>query len=123
LGPKFYGPFLITERVSDVAYCLQLPAGAKLHDVFHAGLLKKYKGDTPVAPGVLPPICHGRACPEPESIRGRRELLVRWVGQDPAGASWVDLEEFQLLYPSFNLEDDLGFEGGRYVMVGLRHSR
>jgi hypothetical protein len=35
----------------------------------------------------------------------------------------VDLEEFQHLYPSFKLEDELRFEGGRDVMVGLRYSR
>jgi hypothetical protein len=55
--------------------------------------------------------------------RGRRELLVQWVGLDPSSASWVDLEEFRRLYPSFKLEDKLSFEGGRDVMVGLRYFR
>jgi hypothetical protein len=34
VGPKFYGPFKIMERVGDVAYKMQLPAGAKIHDCF-----------------------------------------------------------------------------------------
>jgi hypothetical protein len=82
LGPKFYGPFKILERIEDVAYKLQLSVGARIHDVFHVGLLKKFHGEPPSAPAVLPPIHHGRACLEPESVtqarlaRGRQEILV-----------------------------------------------
>jgi hypothetical protein len=65
LGPKFYDPFQVRERVGDVAYKLLLPPRAKLHDTFHVGLLKKFHGATPSGPGVLPPVHHGRACLEP----------------------------------------------------------
>jgi hypothetical protein len=61
LGPLFYGPFKIIEQVGDIAYKLELPAGAKLHNVFHVSLLKPYHGTTPIGPGVLPPTHHGRA--------------------------------------------------------------
>jgi hypothetical protein len=129
LGPKFYGPFLITERIDDVAYRLQLPVGAKLHDVFHIGLLKKYNGDPPLGPGVLPSIRHGCACPVPGPVirgclaRGHHELLMHWIGQDSSDTTWKDLEEFQRLYPTFKLQDELHFEGGRDVMVSLRYVR
>lgn len=86
LGPKFYGPFQVLARVGNVAYRLELPEGAKLHDVFHVGLLKPYHGDPPTAPGVLPPVRHGQACPSPTEVlksrlaRDRHEVLVRWEG-------------------------------------------
>jgi hypothetical protein len=105
LGPKFYGPFQVLERIGDVAYRL-LPAGDKLHNVFHIGMLKLYHGEEPTRPGVLPTIRHGRTCLEPTSIvksrlaRGRHELLVQWVGLAAADATWVDLEEFRRLHPA-----------------------
>jgi hypothetical protein len=62
LGPKFFGPFRVLERISSIAYKLELPLGARLHNVFHVGLLKPYKGEPSTGPGVLPPVKHGRAC-------------------------------------------------------------
>jgi hypothetical protein len=125
LGPNYYGPFQVRERVGDVAYKLQLPPGAKLHDTFHVGLLKKFHGATPAGPGVLPPIRHGRACLEPVEVTksrvacGRRELLARWIGQAAADAAWLDFEEFHHAYTTFQLADDLIFQGGRDVMYDI----
>jgi hypothetical protein len=90
LGPKFYGPFQISERVSDVAYKLLLPAGTKLHNVFHVGLLKKYYGQEPTGMGILPPIRHGRACADQS----------KWPGAAPprvTSSSWSTGKGYRLL--------------------------
>jgi hypothetical protein len=58
LGPKFYWLFKIMERVGNIVYRLQLLAGAKIHDVFHVDLLKKFCEEPPEESGTLPPIRH-----------------------------------------------------------------
>jgi hypothetical protein len=43
LLPKQYGPYQITEKISPVAYRLQLPSTMKIHNVFYVDLLSPYK--------------------------------------------------------------------------------
>ncbi|GJZ08593.1 hypothetical protein Tco_0542876 [Tanacetum coccineum] len=46
LGPRFVGPFEITERIGPVAYRLRLPEELNgVHDTFHVSNFKKYLAD------------------------------------------------------------------------------
>jgi hypothetical protein len=119
----------VTEVINPVAVRLQLPPGARLHDVFHVGILKKFMGSPPAAPPSLPPILHGAVVPAPSRVtqgrmaRGVRQVLVEWEGQPPTSASWEDLDDFRARFPSFQLEDELDFEAGRDVMCGVPYTR
>lgn len=101
LGPKFFGPFRVVAHGGDVAYKLELLAGARLHDVFHVVLLKPFHGVPPSQPATLPELLHGRVVVQPAKAikgrlaRGRQELLVHWENVPAAEASWVDLKEFR----------------------------
>ena len=55
LNLKYYVPFLILEKISVVAYQLQLPEDAKIHPVFHVSLLKRAVGTQRSTP-TLPPM-------------------------------------------------------------------
>lgn len=41
LSPRYYGPYTIVDKIGRVAYQLQLPESAKIHDVFHVSSLRK----------------------------------------------------------------------------------
>jgi hypothetical protein len=129
LKPRFVGPYRITECINEAAVRLALPPRAKLHDVFHVGLLKKFVGDPPEVPPPLPPMLHGAVTPEPEHAvryrlaRGVRQVLIHWKGQTAASATWEDVADFRDKFPQFQLEDELDVEGGRDVMYGRTYRR
>jgi hypothetical protein len=86
LEPRYAGPFQVQEGIDDVAYRLQLPEGARIHDVFHVGVLKPFHGKPPSSTSALPPLHHGRLLEVPERVlkvqlrRGVCQALVKWAG-------------------------------------------
>ncbi|XP_068657898.1 uncharacterized protein [Aristolochia californica] len=122
LSPKYFGPFLITQRVGEVAYKLQLPPDAKIHDVFHVYCLKKFKGSVPLHTSSLPPMEDEQLSLMPTKIlnarqnQQRREVLVLWFHFDATNATWEDIDVFQQVYPTLEIVDNLVFkEGGDVV--------
>ncbi|KAL0355086.1 UNVERIFIED_CONTAM: hypothetical protein Sradi_3955500 [Sesamum radiatum] len=127
-------PYL--SRIGAVAYELGLPAGSRIHPVFHSSLLKPFHGDPPSAAGSLPLEVVNCADPQPIRFLGRRvvpselgpktQVLIQWEGQDIAAASWAIEEEFRTTYPHFDLEDKVIFYGASTDMgrssVGPKYS-
>ena len=129
LAPRFAGPYQITERVGQVAYRLRLSEHARIHDVFHVGVLKPFHGTPPESTPPLPPLRNGRVLHRPaRAVRGQLRrgvwhVLIQWDGLPDTEATWEPVEEFRALFPAFQLEDELFIEGGRDVMTGKVYHR
>jgi hypothetical protein len=94
LGPKFYVPYKVIQRVGMVAYKLELLERACIHPVFHVSFLKAKLGKTITPILRLPPIdALGHLAPQPtkiletRTIKKRRlpavtEVHVQWEGGD-----------------------------------------
>lgn len=89
LASRFYGPFLVKEKIGNLAYRLQLPSGSKIHPVFHVSLLKKHIGDVVPTSSDFPQLTDdGYFVFEPAEVLDTRwvrlgnrlseESLVRW---------------------------------------------
>ena len=99
LAPKRHGPFTITEKISPVAYRLQLPTTWTVHDVFHASLLTPYRetvehGTNYTRPP--PDLIEDAEEYEVETIVNHRhfgrkrqlQYLIKWKGYPDADNTW-----------------------------------
>ena len=45
LTPKYYGPYKVLQKISSMAYKLEIPSSSRVHPVFHVSWLKKLIGN------------------------------------------------------------------------------
>jgi Chromo (CHRromatin Organisation MOdifier) domain/Integrase p58, C-terminal domain len=104
LALRHYGPFIITEKVSAVAYRLKLPNHMKIHDVFHVDLLTPYQQNQiygEAFPQPPPDLIEGEEEYEVEEIvsdqrHGRScslQYLIKWKGYPQSENSWVNAKD------------------------------
>ncbi|XP_076960803.1 uncharacterized protein LOC143637251 [Bidens hawaiensis] len=108
LTPKYFGTFLVLERIGKVAYRLDLPDEAQIDPVFHVSLLKPAPGPPEK---ILPVPVDSRFRLRPEEViekkmvkRGNRvviKVLVRWNNQTANEATWEYLDDMKLRFPDF----------------------
>lgn len=115
LTSKFYGPFLIIQKVGAVAYRLQLPAEVRIHPVFHISQLKKHLGPRAIPDPRLPLVDNeGRIKTEPVAVLDTRALprppqlvtqwLVQWRNLSPEESTWEDADFIKGTFPEFYAE-------------------
>ncbi|MCO5602456.1 hypothetical protein L7F22_056588 [Adiantum nelumboides] len=107
LGMRYYKPFQVCDKISDVAYRLKLPKGWKIHNAFHVSLLRPFVGDVPedIVPEEQPEVEELDEILVPEQIlahkdkkvRGKvaRRYLVKFKNYSPMDAKWM--EEVELV--------------------------
>jgi hypothetical protein len=78
LRPKYFGPYIIQERIRSLAYKLQLPPQARIHNIFHVTFLKKFEGTPPTVSLPLPQIVCSWVILQPE------RMVCAW----PTTTSW-----------------------------------
>ena len=97
IGPKLEGPFEIEEKPGSLTYQLKLPPTWKIHNVFHAVLLRQYNETETYGNNFSQPppeLLEGEEVYEIEDIlkhrkRGRNyQFYVKWKGYPISEATW-----------------------------------
>lgn len=111
LSARYYGPYTVTKRVGAVAYKLNLPPTARIHDTFHVSQLKKKLGDDILVQTKPPGYEEEPAARSPETIIERKlvkknnkpvvMVLVKWKNSLPEDATWEDYDKLIKRFPEF----------------------
>ena len=104
LAPKREGPFEIIGKVGSASYALELPEKWRIHNVFHASLLKPYIENEEHGPNWTKPppdliddeeeyeIDEIMGC---RKIQGNWEYYVSWKGYPSTENGWRPIENFE----------------------------
>ena len=135
LSPRFTGPYEVLEQIGPVAYRLALPLEmAKLHDVFHVSMLRRYRYDEshilPVQEiQVQEDLSYDK---EPKAIMAREVKKLRnkqvplvkvpWQHHGREEATWEPEATMRAQYPQLfesgmNFEDEILLGGGGRVVT------
>ena len=103
ISPRQEGPFKITRVIRPVIYQLELPCTWRIHNVFHATLLRQYK-ETEIYganfPRPTPELIKGEEVYKVEYILRHRkrgqgyQYYVKWKGYPISEALWEPEEVF-----------------------------
>jgi hypothetical protein len=125
LAFKFFGPYVITEKIGAVAYKLALPPGAAIHPVFHVSLLKKAVPATEQVVEAIPDANVAFQIPEQvlqyhtaPGSSSQTEVLIKWSGMPSSLATWEKLDYLKQQFPPAPaLGHASSFPGGMSVLL------
>jgi hypothetical protein len=118
LSFKFFGPYMVLQRVGKVAYKLQLPASASIHPVVHVSQLKRAVGNRPVNAVLPDSLSHLQvplqALDRRVVVRGNKQVqpvLIKWSHGDDALATWENEEALHAQFPTAAAWGQAAFQG------------
>lgn len=109
---KYYGPYMVEDKIGVVAYKLLMPSDVLIHHTFHVSQLKRWHA-LPLS-FTHPLVIHLSSpyCPTLEMVLDKRlvkrgnkaveQVLVQWTGIGETHATWEYTFELLLRFPSFN---------------------